>query len=81
MTKKFLTFLSCLMWLGPVSSAPIVINPGDGQGAEFPGGLVVPSDNYAAVQTGIGLAVGAPGLSVGSLYIGKNTTVPVEPSG
>ena len=81
MMKNFLTFFGCLLWLDCAFSAPIVINPGDGQGAEFPGGLVVPSDNYAAVQTGIGLAVGAPGISVVSLFVGTNATPSATPAG
>lgn len=80
MIKKFLAFACCMAPLGAAVADPVIINPGNGN-TYVDDGLIVPSDNYARIISGIGLGLGANGLSVGSLAIGQNSTSPDTPSG
>ena len=79
--KKFLAFACCFAPFGALAADPIVIDPATTPNANVMDGFTVPSDNYAIIKSGQGLALGSGGMSAGSLYVGKSSTNPDTPTG
>ena len=71
--KKLFAYAFCLMPFGAAVAAPIVIDPVNDPSSNVDV-LVVPSDNYARIISGSGLALNSGGLSASSLYVGATNT-------
>ena len=80
MMKKFLAFACCVAPFSAVAADPIIINPGKNF-SYVDDGFSVLSGSYAVVQSGIGFALGDDGMSIGSLYVGQNSSAPGTPNG
>ena len=81
MIKKLLAFACCTMWFGVADAAVIEIDPATNPGSNEMGTFSVPVGDYARVVSGNGLVLGNGGMSVGSLYVGMDSTAPASPTG
>lgn len=81
MIKKLLAFACCVAPFGGAVAGVTIIDPATTPGAnQMENPFVVSTGDYARVVSGGGLVLDA-GMTVGSLYVGQNSTEPVSPAG